>query len=53
MALSGTYAFSVTITDIIREAMLNVGAIGEGEVPTAQEFTDCQRKANMLVKQMM
>lgn len=43
----------MTVTDAVREAMLNIGAIGESEVPTAQEFTDCQRKANMLVKQWM
>jgi len=53
MALSGTFSFTVTATDIIREMMLNCGAIGESEVPTAQEFIDCQRKLNMLVKQWM
>lgn len=53
MALSNTFTFTVTLTDVVREAMLNIGAIGEGEVPTAQEFNDCQRKANMLVKQWM
>jgi hypothetical protein len=51
MALSGTWSFSVTRDDIIKEAMLNIGAIGESEVPTAQEVTDCARKLNMLVKQ--
>jgi hypothetical protein len=53
MALSGTWAFTVVRDDIIREAMLNIGAIGEAEVPTAQEVTDCARKLNMLVKQWM
>lgn len=53
MALSGTWSFSVVRDDIIRESMLNVGAIGEAEVPTAQETTDCARKLNMLVKQWM
>jgi len=33
--------------------MLNVGAIGEAETPTAQEFSDCARKLNMMVKQWM
>lgn len=51
MALSGTWSFTVVRDDIIRESMLNVGAIGEAEVPTAQEVTDCARKLNMLVKQ--
>jgi hypothetical protein len=53
VALSNSFSFSMTITDAVREAMLNIGALGESEVPTAQEFTDCQRKANMLVKQWM
>lgn len=51
MATSGTYSFSVTRDDIIREAMLNIGKLGEAETPTAQEVTDCSRKLNMLVKQ--
>lgn len=53
MALSNSFSFSMTATDAVREAMLNIGAIGESEVPTAQEFTDCLRKCNMLVKQWM
>lgn len=53
MALTGTYTFSVNRDDAIREAMLNVGAIGESEVPTAQEVTDCARKLNMIFKQWM
>lgn len=53
MTTSGTYSFTVTRDDIIREAMLNIGKLGEAEVPTAQETTDCARKLNMLVKQWM
>src|SRR4029077_8032670 len=53
MALSGTFSFTVVRDDIIREAMLNCGAIGESEVPTAQEVTDCARKLNMMAKQWM
>ncbi len=53
MSLSNTYVFTVVRDDIIRESMLNVGAIGESETPTAQEVTDCARKLNMLVKQWM
>lgn len=51
MTTSGTWAFTITRDEIIREAMLNIGAIGESEVPTAQEVTDCARKLNALVKQ--
>jgi hypothetical protein len=53
MATSGVYTFSVNSTDIIREAMLNIGKLGEAENPTSQEFTDCLRKLNMLAKQWM
>lgn len=53
MALSNAFSFTVVRDDIIRESMLNCGAIGESEVPTAQEVTDCARKLNMLVKQWM
>lgn len=50
---SGSYTFSVTRDDIIRTAMMDIGALAEGENPTAQEVTDCARKLNMLVKQWM
>ena len=53
MSTSGTFNFTITATDVIREAMLNVGAIGENEVPTAQEYIDCLRKLNMMIKQWM
>lgn len=53
MTISSTWAYTVVRDDIIREAMLNIGAIGESETPTAQEVTDCDRKLNMLVKQWM
>lgn len=53
MALTGTWSFTVTANDIINEAMLNIGAIGEAEIPTAQEYSDCLRKLNMMVKQWM
>lgn len=53
MALSTSWSFTVVRDDIIREAMLNIGAIGEAETPTAQEVTDCARKLNMLVKSWM
>lgn len=50
---SGSYTFSVTRDDIIRTMMLDIGALAEGENPTAQEITDSARKLNMLVKQWM
>lgn len=53
MATSGVYTLAVSRDDLIREAMLNLGKLGDNEVPTAQETTDCARKLNMLVKQWM
>jgi hypothetical protein len=51
MSTSGTYTFTVTRDQIIRAAMLNIGKLGEGEGPTAQETTDAAMFLNMLVKQ--
>lgn len=53
MSVSGTYTFTVTRDDIIRDAMLNIGKLGQSESPTAQETTDCARKLNMMIKQWM
>lgn len=50
---SGTYTFSVVRDQVIRQAMLDIGALGEGENPTAQEISDCAFKLNMMVKQWM
>jgi hypothetical protein len=50
---SGSYVFSVTRDQIIRQAMLDIGALAEGEYPTAPEISDCAFKLNMLVKQWM
>lgn len=50
---SGVYTFSVTRDQIIRQAMLDIGALQEAESPTAQETTDCAFKLNLMVKQWM
>jgi hypothetical protein len=50
---SGTYNFSVTQYQIIRQAMLDIGALDALEQPTPEEYTDCSFKLNMLVKQWM
>jgi hypothetical protein len=50
---SGTYSFTVALSDVVRHIMLNLGAIGESEVPTSQEFSDVQFKLNMMVKQWL
>jgi len=51
MSTSGSYTLTVTRDDIIRQAMLNMGKLGEGESPTAQETKDMALKLNMVVKQ--
>jgi len=53
MTTSGSYVFTVTTNDIVREAMLNIGKLGEAESPSSQEYSDCSRKLNMLAKQWM
>jgi hypothetical protein len=44
--------FVVNRDEIIRAAMLGIGKLGEGEVPTASEIQDCSFFLNMLVKQL-
>jgi len=53
MTTSGVVTFSVSENDIITTSMQFIGALGESEVPTAQEYTDCRRVLNMVVKQWM
>ena len=52
-ATSGTYNFSVNQSQVIRQAMLDIGALDGLEQPTAEEFRDCSFKLNMMVKQRM
>jgi len=51
MTTSGIVSFSVNRDQIIKQAMLNNGALGEGETPTAQETVDCAFLLNLIVKQ--
>lgn len=51
MSTTGTYTFTVTRNTVIRNAMLNIGKIGDTEVPTINEITDCSVFLNMLIKQ--
>lgn len=51
MTTSGTYSFTVTRDQIIRQAMLNIGAIDPDEAPDATEVSDIAFVLNMLVKQ--
>lgn len=51
MATSGTYTFSVSRDDIIRQSMLNIKKLGEYEIPTPGQTQDVARVLNMVVKQ--
>lgn len=53
MSSSGTYVFTVSRDDIVREAMLNIGKLGATDPISPQDMTDCARKLNLMVKQWM
>ena len=53
MATSGTFTFTVTRDDIIREAMLNIGKLDVYGSIDPVETADCARKLNMMVKTWM
>lgn len=53
MATSGSYDFSITRDDLIKDAMLEIGALESGQSPTAEETTDCARRLNMMAKSWM
>jgi hypothetical protein len=50
MATSGSADFSVTRNDLIKHALLNIGAIGEGDTPNSTQYTDGAMLLNMIVK---
>ena len=50
MATSGSYDFSTSRDTIIKDALLYLGAIGEGETPAADAVTEAARMLNMLMK---
>lgn len=51
MTTSGTYVFTVSRDDIIRQAMLNIGKLDAEESPSPQDTTDLSRVLNMQAKQ--
>jgi hypothetical protein len=50
MATSGSTDFSLTRDDLIRQALLDVGAIDEGQTPSATQVSDASMKLNMISK---
>ena len=53
MTTSGTFTFTVTRDDLVREAMLNIGKLDAYGQIDPVENTDICRKLNMMVKQWM
>jgi hypothetical protein len=51
MATSGTTTFSVNELDIYKDALQNLGLIGAGETPSADDVAACRHRLNLLVKQ--
>ena len=50
MATSSSYNFSTTRDTLITDALLYIGAIGEGETPSSSSVTEAARMLNMLMK---
>ena len=50
MTTSGSYDFSVSRDDIIKEAYEDIGTLEEGETPNADQTVSAARKLNMLAK---
>ena len=53
MSTSGVYTLTVSLDTILRQSMLNIGKLGEGEDLSPQETVDLTLILNMLVKQWM
>lgn len=53
MASSGSYDFSVSRDDLIKDALLEIGYLEEGETPNAEVTTDCARRLNQMIKALM
>jgi hypothetical protein len=51
MATSNTYVFTISRDTAIRQAMLEIGKLGDTESPTPTETSDCAIRLNMLLKQ--
>jgi hypothetical protein len=51
MASSGVVTFTVNESDIITDAMEDIGALGVGESLEADQVATCRRKLNMIAKQ--
>jgi len=53
MTTSGVYVLSVSGDEIIRQAMLDLGKLGEGQIPSPGETVDARLRLNMMTRQWM
>jgi len=51
MATSGSYDYAVTASDVLTEALENIGVLGNGETIDSNDQTSCLRTLNLMVKQ--
>lgn len=51
MSTSGSYDYSVTASDIVTEALEQIGVLAAGDSVTSADQTSCLRTLNMMVKQ--
>lgn len=49
MPTSGVQTFTLTVDEIIKLAMLDIGALAIGESPTQEEYADAIHRLNMLI----
>ena len=50
MATTGVSNFSVTRDDVIKAALRGLTELGAGEVPIAEDYTNCSQAINMMLK---
>lgn len=53
MALSASYDFTLTRDDAITEALQQLGVLGAGQSPSADDLTDCALTLNLMLKSWM
>lgn len=52
MATSGTTSWTLTETDIITEAMEDIGVLEAGDTPSADDITSARRSLNLILKSL-
>lgn len=50
MAVSGTYVFTLTRDEMIKAVLRNLGALGAGETPDAEDYVNISQAINVMLK---